>query len=106
MRDITKEVYVKMKVGSVAWVRPVAAKGDTLDSFQAAHDSAKLLEEEGLIDIEKVQRQADGLIDAIAPGQQRFAQLMEQLAMLAPVSGVVAAAAASEYEAANGTVPV
>jgi hypothetical protein len=44
-------------------------------------------------------------VDAIAPGQQRFAQLMEQLAMLAPVSGVVAAAAASEYEAANGPVP-
>ena len=44
-------------------------------------------------------------VDAIAPGQQRFAQLMEQLAMLAPVSGVVAAAAASEYEAANGAVP-
>jgi hypothetical protein len=36
MRDIAKEVYAKMKVGSVAW-----------------------------IDIEKVQRQADGLIDAI-----------------------------------------
>ncbi|MYM35987.1 response regulator [Duganella sp. FT94W] len=44
-------------------------------------------------------------VDAIAPGQRRFAQLMEQLAMLAPVSGVVAAAAASEYEAANGPVP-
>jgi tetratricopeptide (TPR) repeat protein len=44
-------------------------------------------------------------VDAIAPGQQRFAQLMEQLAMLAPVSGVVAAAAASEYEAVNGPVP-
>lgn len=44
-------------------------------------------------------------VDAIAPGQQRFAQLMEQLAMLAPVSGVIAAAAASEYEAANGPVP-
>ncbi|MEO5932423.1 MAG: tetratricopeptide repeat protein [Duganella sp.] len=43
-------------------------------------------------------------VDAIAPGQLRFAQLMEQLAMLAPVSGVVAAAAASEYEAANGAV--
>ncbi|OFA04725.1 tetratricopeptide repeat-containing response regulator [Duganella phyllosphaerae] len=44
-------------------------------------------------------------VDAIAPGQPRFAQLMEQLAMLAPVSGVVAAVAASEYEAANGAVP-
>ena len=44
-------------------------------------------------------------VDAIAPGQQRFAQLMEQLALLAPMSGVVAAAAASEYEAANGAVP-
>ncbi|MBP1206303.1 tetratricopeptide (TPR) repeat protein [Duganella sp. 1411] len=44
-------------------------------------------------------------VDAIAPGQLRFAQLMEQLAMLAPVSGVAAAAAASEYEAANGAVP-
>lgn len=65
MRDIAKEVYGKMKIGSVAWVKPVAAKGDTLESFQGAHDSAKLLEEEGLIDIQKVQRQADGLIDAI-----------------------------------------
>ncbi|HEX8404188.1 MAG TPA: hypothetical protein VF670_06185 [Duganella sp.] len=65
MRDIAKEVYVKMKVGSVAWIRPIAAKGDTIDSFQSAHDSAKLLEGEGLIDIEKVQRQGDGLIDAI-----------------------------------------
>jgi len=44
-------------------------------------------------------------VDAIAPGQLRFAQLMEQLAMLAPVSGVVAAATATEYEAANGAVP-
>jgi len=44
-------------------------------------------------------------VDAIAPGQQRFAQLMEQLALLAPMSGVVAAAAASEYEAANGAIP-
>jgi tetratricopeptide (TPR) repeat protein len=44
-------------------------------------------------------------VDAIAPGQLRFAQLMEQLAMLAPVSGVAAAAAATEYEAANGAVP-
>jgi tetratricopeptide (TPR) repeat protein len=43
-------------------------------------------------------------VDAIAPGQLRFAQLMEQLAALAPVSGVVAAAAATEYEAANGAV--
>jgi tetratricopeptide (TPR) repeat protein len=44
-------------------------------------------------------------VDALTPGQQRFAQLMEQLAMLAPVSGVVAAAAASEYAEANGPVP-
>ncbi|MET0319279.1 MAG: hypothetical protein ABW069_00995 [Duganella sp.] len=54
-----------MKVGSVAWVKPVAAKGDTIESFQSAHDSAKQMEEEGLIDVQKVQRQADGLIDAI-----------------------------------------
>jgi hypothetical protein len=65
MRDIAKEVYDKMKIGSVAWIRPVAAKGDTLSSFQAAHASAQQLAEEGLINIEKVQRQADGLIDAI-----------------------------------------
>jgi tetratricopeptide (TPR) repeat protein len=44
-------------------------------------------------------------VDAIAPGQQRFAQLMEQLALLAPMSGVVAAAAASEYEATHGAIP-
>jgi hypothetical protein len=65
MRDVAKEVYEKMKVGSMAWVRPVAAKGDTLPSFQAAHDSAKQLEEEGLITIGEVKRQDDGLIEAI-----------------------------------------
>jgi hypothetical protein len=65
MRDIAKEVYEKMKVGSVAWIRPVAAKGDTLASFQGAHDGARALADEGLINIEKVQRQADGLVDAI-----------------------------------------
>lgn len=65
MRDIAKEVYEKMKVGAAAWIRPVAAKGDTLASFQSAHDSAKQLADEGLIQIVKVQRQDDGLIDAI-----------------------------------------
>jgi tetratricopeptide (TPR) repeat protein len=44
-------------------------------------------------------------VDALAPGQQRFAQLMEQLAQLAPISGVVAATAASEFEAENGPLP-
>ncbi|MYN11068.1 hypothetical protein [Pseudoduganella aquatica] len=65
MRDITKEVYDKMKVGAAAWVRPVAAKGDTLESFQSAHEGAKLLAEEGLIQIVKIQREVGGLIDAI-----------------------------------------
>lgn len=65
MRDIAKEVYGKMKVGAVASIRPVSAKGDTIESFQAAHDSARALEEEGLINIEKITRQADGLINAI-----------------------------------------
>lgn len=65
MRDVAREVYKKMKVGSIAWVRPVAAKGDTLPTFQAAHDSAKELAEEGLITIGEVKRQADGLIEAI-----------------------------------------
>ncbi len=65
MRDIAKEVYEKMKVGAISWIKPVAAKGDTIDAFQAVHDTAKAMAEEGLIDIAKVQRQADGLIDAI-----------------------------------------
>lgn len=65
MRDVAREVYKKMKVGSVAWVRPVAAKGDTVPSFQAAHESAKQMVEEGLISIGEVKRQEDGLIEAI-----------------------------------------
>ena len=65
MRDMAKEVYEKMKVGSAAWIRPVAAKGDTLPEFQAAHESAKQLAEEGLITVGKVKRQPDGMIDAI-----------------------------------------
>lgn len=65
MRDIAHEVYEKMKVGSTAWIRPVAAKGDTLESFQGAHDQARQLAEEGLISISTVKRQADGLVDSI-----------------------------------------
>ena len=65
MRDIAHEVYEKMKVGSTAWIRPVAAKGDTLETFQGVHDQARQLAEEGLISISTVKRQADGLIDSI-----------------------------------------
>ena len=65
MRDVAKEVYKKMKVGSIAWIRPVAAKGDNLGSFQSAHASATRLAEEGLITIAEVRRQEDGLIEAI-----------------------------------------
>jgi hypothetical protein len=65
MRDVANEVYKKMKVGSVAWIRPVAAKGDSLPTFQTAHERAKQLAEEGLIVINEVKRQDDGLINAI-----------------------------------------
>lgn len=65
MRDIAKEVYGKMKIGAAAWIKPVSARGDTIASFQSAHDSAKQLAEEGLIQIVKVLRQEDGLIEAI-----------------------------------------
>lgn len=65
MRDIAKEVYGKMKIGAAAWIKPVSAKGDTIDSFQSALDGAKALADEGLIQIVKVLRQEDGLIEAI-----------------------------------------
>jgi hypothetical protein len=65
MRDIAREVYEKMRVGNSAWVRPVAAKGDTLRTFQAVHEQAKQMADEGLIAISSVKRDTDGLIDAI-----------------------------------------
>ncbi len=65
MRDIAKEVYEKMRVGATAWIKPVAAKGDTLPGFQAVHDNVRQMADEGLISISKVERDADGLIDAI-----------------------------------------
>lgn len=65
MRDIAREVYEKMKVGSSAWIKPIAAKGDTLPSFQAVHDQVTQLKEEGLIHVSSVKRQEDGLIDSI-----------------------------------------
>lgn len=65
MRDIAREVYEKMRVGSTAWIRPVAAKGDTPETFQAVHEQVKQLAEEGLISISTVKRQADGLIDSV-----------------------------------------
>lgn len=65
MRDIAREVYEKMKVGSTAWIKPVAAKGDTIPSFQAVEGQARQLQEEGLINISTIKRQEDGLIDSI-----------------------------------------
>ena len=65
MRDIAREVYEKMRVGGTAWIRPVAAKGDTVESFQGVHEQARQMAEEGLISISSVKRQEDGLIDAI-----------------------------------------
>lgn len=65
MRDIAKEVYEKMRVGNSAWIKPVAAKGDTLPGFQLVHDNVRQMADEGLISISKVERDADGLIDAI-----------------------------------------
>ena len=65
MRDIANEVYEKMRVGGTAWIKPVAAKGDTLESFQAVHERVRAMAEEGLISISKIERQEDGLIDAI-----------------------------------------
>ncbi|WP_346768129.1 hypothetical protein [Janthinobacterium lividum] len=65
MRDVVNEVYKKMKVGAIAWVRPVAAKGDTLETFQSSYEHAKALADEGLITIGDVKRQADNMIEAI-----------------------------------------
>ena len=65
MRDIAKEVYEKMRIGNSAWIKPVAAKGDTVPDFQTVHDNVRQMAEDGLISISKVERDADGLIDAI-----------------------------------------
>ena len=65
MRDIANEVYEKMRVGGTAWIKPVAAKGDTIESFQAVHDQVRRLADEGLIAISTIKRQEDGLIDSI-----------------------------------------
>lgn len=65
MRDIAREVYEKMRIGHTAWIRPVAAKGDTVETFQAVHDQARQMADEGLISISSVKRQADGLVDSI-----------------------------------------
>jgi hypothetical protein len=65
MRDIAREVYEKMRIGHTAWIRPVAAKGDTVETFQGVHDQARQMADEGLISISSVKRQADGLVDSI-----------------------------------------
>ncbi|MES2151805.1 MAG: hypothetical protein V4508_18655 [Pseudomonadota bacterium] len=54
-----------MRVGNSAWIRPVAAKGDTVPAFQAVHEQVCTMAEDGLIAISSVKRQEDGLIDAI-----------------------------------------
>ncbi|MFP5390313.1 MAG: hypothetical protein ACLGI6_02045 [Gammaproteobacteria bacterium] len=65
MRDIANEAYEKMRIGGSAWIKPVAAKGDTIETFQAVHGQLRQLADEGLIAISTIKRQADGLIDAI-----------------------------------------
>ena len=65
MRDIAKEVYEKMRVGNSAWIKPVAAKGDTLPSFQEVHVQVQQMAQDGLIFISTVKREEDGLINAI-----------------------------------------
>lgn len=65
MRDIAREVYEKMRIGNSAWIRPVAAKGDTLPSFQAVHEQVRQMADEGLISISTIKRDAEGLIDAV-----------------------------------------
>ncbi len=65
MRDFAKEVYEKMRVGNSAWIRPVAAKGDNLPDFQAVEVQVRQMADEGLIAINKIERQEDGLIDAV-----------------------------------------
>lgn len=65
MRDIAREVYEKMRVGNSAWIKPVAAKGDTVAAFQAVHDNVRQMADDGLISISRVERDAEGLIDAI-----------------------------------------
>ena len=65
MRDIAKEVYEKMRVGNSAWIKPVAAKGDTLPLFQEVHVQVQQMAQEGLIFISTVKREEDGLINAI-----------------------------------------
>jgi tetratricopeptide (TPR) repeat protein len=95
-------------VEAVEWMR-VARKAlphNMRILFNSAQILISLLQQTGYV--RELAEEAIGVlmhVDAIAPGQQRFAQLMEVLALLAPVSGVVAAAAASEYEAANGAIP-
>ncbi len=65
MREIAREVYEKMKVGATAWVKPVAAKGDTLASFQNVHEEVQQMAAEGIIHVSSIKRDADGLIDSI-----------------------------------------
>jgi len=65
MRDMAREVYEKMKLGSSAWIRPIAAKGDTIDNFQAVKEQVERLADEGLIAVSTIKRQADGLIDSV-----------------------------------------
>ncbi|MFC3109490.1 hypothetical protein ACFQAT_28055 [Undibacterium arcticum] len=68
MRDIAKEAYEKTSVGGVGWMRPDAAKGETVDAFQNVTIAARAMASDGLIHIivEHLESQSGkGLIDAI-----------------------------------------
>lgn len=69
MRDIAKEAYESCSIGSVGWMRPDSAKGETISAFQAvAQISAPALQDAGLIIIQELHRESQTgqrLVDAI-----------------------------------------
>lgn len=68
MSEVARDAYDKTAVGAVGWMRPDAAKGQTVEGFQAVALAADALQNDGLIRILAVHEESTSgrkLIDAI-----------------------------------------
>jgi len=92
---------------AVAWMREarVALPNNLRILFNSAQILISHLQQNGFV--RELAEEATSVlmhVDHISPGQQRFAQLMEQLAMLAPAPAALASAIGDQLEAIGDTM--
>lgn len=56
MRDLAREAYDNIQVGTIGWMRPDPNRGETLEGFQAVVLAADVMQSDGLIQIRAIHK--------------------------------------------------